>query len=207
MPRANPERSFDAAVRHLFRHLNEPHQLRRNPLVRHLSHTVEGEPTGQADKNAMSQLRILIGNVARRCIEVSTSEDTNGYRQWAIATKCLLEGQRSELIAAELGISQRKFYYERAEVCKEIAIYIQPNVRVSATSRPSSMSFVFSSTRPAHRPRLATTPKPSAVTIQYYRPTQAPRTVSNRFASGPRLTSIGVTSPRQSRHSKRRSIS
>ena len=95
------ERSFDAAVRHLFRHLNEPHQLRRNPLVKHLFHTVEGQSAWQSDKNALNQLCILISDVARRCIEAGASEDTSGYRQWTIATKCLLGGQRSGLIAAQ----------------------------------------------------------------------------------------------------------
>ena len=41
-------------------------------------------------------------------------------------------------------------------------------------------------------------PKPSAVTIRYYRPTQASRTVSSPFASGPKSTSIGATLPKQS---------
>ena len=93
--------------------------------MKHLFHTVEGQSAWQSDKNALNQLCILISDVARRCIEAGASEDTSGYRQWTIATKCLLGGQRSGLIAAELGISQRKVYYERAKICKEIAIYIQ----------------------------------------------------------------------------------
>jgi tetratricopeptide (TPR) repeat protein len=125
LPRADPDRSFDAAVRHLFRHLDEPHQLRRNPLVKHLFHTVEGRPTWQSDKNAMRRVRILISDVVRRHVGASTSQDADSYRQWTIAAKCLLEGQRSGLIAAQLGISQRKVYYERAKVYREIAIYLQ----------------------------------------------------------------------------------
>ena len=33
MPFADPKKSFEIAVRHLFRHLDDTVQLRRNPLV------------------------------------------------------------------------------------------------------------------------------------------------------------------------------
>jgi hypothetical protein len=43
MPQANPNRSFEAASRHLFRHINDVDALRSNPLVNTFSLRFKGK--------------------------------------------------------------------------------------------------------------------------------------------------------------------
>ena len=124
MPRANPRASLDVAVRHLFRHLNQPRELRRNPLVSWLFEAADGLSTLENEASLATRVRELIAEAAQR----ETDSGRNGeqwLRQRAIASRCLLKGEAPRVVAADLGISERQFRRERAQICKRLAAYIR----------------------------------------------------------------------------------
>lgn len=144
MPRGNPRSSFEAAVRHLFRHLEEPRELRRNPLVSAFFESGDSSLAQQCEADVHGQIRRLVDVAAERCI-LTPGSDERRRRQVAIVTKSLRERKPANAVAAELGISKSLLYLERAEICKRIAGYIevQALLRRKPPAEPRSTSFRF----------------------------------------------------------------
>ena len=98
LPYADPNASFDSAVRHLFRHIKNPAQLRRNPLVRHLFTNVEGTPARAArtrEKAGLELLRRLVLEGAEQCrnADLAAYQIERAARRYAIVMRNCLQGE------------------------------------------------------------------------------------------------------------------
>lgn len=139
MPRSNPEASFETAVRHLFRHLDAPHELRRNPLVRRFAEQLDATASPRERNRAfLSQVRHLIATAAERCFREDPPADDSlhAQRQRAIVTDCFLGGKSYQQLASELGISKRQLDRERAAVARRVAMHIQANQSNNESGSP-----------------------------------------------------------------------
>ena len=127
VPRTDPNVSFEAAAKHLFRHLHEPHALRRNPLVRRLfaDATIGGLGIAR-DRMVLDRIHELVRRAANHCrdSDLAAGKDEQPLRQHAIVTQQCLGRRPIREVAAALGISYRHCYRERADICRRIAGYI-----------------------------------------------------------------------------------
>lgn len=125
MPLADPSRSFDAAARHLIRHLAEPHRLRINPLVRRFFKGTNPDPI--RDRAAAAAIREIVRHAAaryRRSDVESALGASTAHRRHAIAMAHILGRSSLKAIAAELNISMRQCYRERLAVVRNLAKYV-----------------------------------------------------------------------------------
>jgi hypothetical protein len=138
LPRTDPTASFDVAVRHLFRHLSEPRELRRNPLVSQLFDTADSPSALRSDASVVAGIRRSIGEGAEVCCGPESLPARNReqrIRQFAIVSRCVLEGDSPEDVAMQLGISERQLRRERADICKRIAMYVRAKQLAEWTPR------------------------------------------------------------------------
>lgn len=137
MARANPNASFEAAARHLVRHLHDPDALRKNPLTRAFF-GIAGSPRSArlADRNALVRIHGTFGAAAERYRDgaVRAGKAERARRQYVIAIGECLQRRSKETVAAELGVSLAQYYRDRAEVCLWICRYIR-----DLHDRPSEM--------------------------------------------------------------------
>jgi len=120
MPRTDPNRSFDVAVRHLFRHLDNIELLRRNPLVRALFGLAD-DPGTQPGGVTLAKIRSKILDAGRACYaeDLAAGSVARAERQFAIVSAlCAL--QPAARIAADLGISAPQFYRDRRTICDRV---------------------------------------------------------------------------------------
>jgi tetratricopeptide (TPR) repeat protein len=148
LSRADPKAGFDVAVRHLFRHLDNARELRRNPLVSKLFEQSDVPSTRSRDLTAVAQVRRLVVEAVERCYAAnsSTLDAERRRRQSVIFRRCVLERNPLDSVAAELGISKRLLYSERANICERIARYIQKQdllERASALRMLDRLAFQF----------------------------------------------------------------
>jgi tetratricopeptide (TPR) repeat protein len=108
MPHADPERSLEVAARHLFRHIRDAAELRRNPLVRAYFETA---PPSRNAVRALSAVHARVMEEARAA---------SARQQRIVGALCA--GERADRTAAALGISRRHYYRERQEVCRSVAL-------------------------------------------------------------------------------------
>ena len=126
MPRAKPDQSFDIAVRHLFRHINDRNALRRNPLVKSF---FEDSSTCQAGQAAVEKIHRRILHVAATCRSRETSHfGSLANRRYEIV-EAICSGERPAHTAAKLGLSSRQYYRDRHDICTTVA-------RLFTTLRP-----------------------------------------------------------------------
>jgi len=118
LPYADPNKSFDAAVRHLFRHLADGKVLRRNPLARGLLH--ERRVTEDAELVAAVKGRVL--QLARPCCSeyAALGLQLQARRRYAII-RAICDGESGLRTATRLNLSQRQYYRERHAVCTQVA--------------------------------------------------------------------------------------
>lgn len=133
MPFADPNRSFSAAVRHLFRHIDDVAALRRNRIARSLFEL--GDASAPASRLAAYQAamsaRILDAGRDLYTEDLASGPPGKGHRFFAILSACCA-GRPVSALAAELGISQPQAYRDRRAACERV-------VRALLT-RPSSGS-------------------------------------------------------------------
>jgi tetratricopeptide (TPR) repeat protein len=124
--RAVPSRSFDAACRHLFRHLREPTELRRNPLVSaHFSEELNGAARVRSDAAIAGAIRETIRRCAEHCFQADRLEDEeNALRRHAIVVESDLEGVPREALAAKLGISARHYTRLQHDIRRRVAVLL-----------------------------------------------------------------------------------
>jgi tetratricopeptide (TPR) repeat protein len=128
MPFANPESSFESAARHLMRHLCDPGELRRNPLVR--SSFTAKEVDGDAAVLTLIHDRILAAWDALSQDQPASSKARYARRREILAAMCASELPTTT--AARLRISIHHYYRERrtagAAVCRGLASGVSPRV-------------------------------------------------------------------------------
>lgn len=115
----NVEGSFDAAVRHLFRHLNDAAALRQNPLAKSF---FAKSQTRSDNQHALAELRAAILESAavwsRKDLELGAGHGAvRGYE--IVAGICF--GTPVLTTAAQLGLSQRQYYRDRRSICTRVA--------------------------------------------------------------------------------------
>jgi tetratricopeptide (TPR) repeat protein len=127
MPHANPAKSFDVAVRHLFRHLHDGAALRINPLLKRVS--ADGFP---APDQFAHEVRRQVLRAAAQCRseELGRGFDALAERRYAIIAG-LCAGERPENTGNELAISLRQYYRDRQAICAKVARHL-------ATEKPIS---------------------------------------------------------------------
>jgi hypothetical protein len=71
--------TFDAAVRHLFRHIDDLEGLRNNPIVSDVLSSWNVEHSARAEQRALPRLRTLVFETAERLLDKKKA-DTNSKR-------------------------------------------------------------------------------------------------------------------------------
>jgi hypothetical protein len=117
MPRANPERSFDASVRHLFRHIDDEGALRHNPLLRSYFRIENG-----AGRGLLGAIRAdILALTDAICDDLRSNGLQLQARRRREIVVALCAGKSAAATAAELGISRSHYYRERQVICSRIA--------------------------------------------------------------------------------------
>lgn len=136
MPLADPSSSLKCATRHLFRHLDDPKRLRRNPLVSRLFEcSSRGHFDREAGAKALQEVRRLVTQAIQ---DIKTADAPSGDAkrsrfQCALVQKTYLESVPLSCIAVELGLSVRHLYRERAAACERIASLLRESRSAAST--------------------------------------------------------------------------
>jgi tetratricopeptide (TPR) repeat protein len=121
MPHAHPEKSFDLAVRHLFRHLHDGEALLRNPFVKRILKSEIG--LARDDCSGAIRTRILKAAAACRSEGIKSGRETQALRRHAII-EGVCAGDRPEKTAAAIGVSVRQYYRDRKIICARVARHL-----------------------------------------------------------------------------------
>jgi|GEM_PF-2521091 len=120
MPRADPTRSDYCASRHLLRNLDNPKELRRNPLARvYFSGTTDASvPTRPrnvaADGATLERIRADVRVSLAGCGEFARSRTHVALgRIHAVLLRCEIDDRPPTEVAAEVGLSERQLRRER----------------------------------------------------------------------------------------------
>ena len=118
MPYADPDKSFDSAARHLFRHLHDAAMLRRNPLVRPFfadrRYGTEGAALAAIHARIMAQARAC-------CVGETASGAEHQVRRRQTIVTALCAGEPVAQTIARMRISRRQYYRERHAICAQVA--------------------------------------------------------------------------------------
>ena len=121
MPFADPNRSFSAAVRHLFRHIDDVAALRRNRIARSLFEL--GDASSPASRQAAYQAamtaRILDAGRDMYTEDLASGPSGKAHRFFAILSACCA-GRPVNALAEELGISLPQAYRDRRAACERV---------------------------------------------------------------------------------------
>jgi hypothetical protein len=117
MPRVNPESSFEASAKHLFRHVNDLSALRTNPLLRpHFASAQKESASALAEIHA----QILLQTNAL-CDELHAKGSQLQARRQREIVGALCAGEIAEETARRLEISRSHYYRERHEISVRVA--------------------------------------------------------------------------------------
>lgn len=115
---------MSTVVRRLLRDLDNPAELRRNPLVAPLA-------AGKKD------VREAVTAALRKALDQLTALPSHhAERQRRIVLECDLEGRTHKEVMARLGLSRRAFYYERARAFERLAEILPDVVRRFSHTEP-----------------------------------------------------------------------
>lgn len=177
MPRADT--SFDLAVKHLFRHLHEPHVLRKNRLVRHFFENPQGAEGGKVhERGALERVHELVRLGAGYCrdADLAAGREERALRQHTILIQQCLEQRPIREVASSLGISYYHCYRQRAEICRRVARYICERDDAPALDPlPELDAFACLMDRAAHRAASAGAPAAYCETDSVLRAADSPQ--------------------------------
>jgi hypothetical protein len=121
MPFTDPNRSFSAAVRHLFRHIDDVAALRRNRIARSLFDL--GDASAPASRQTAYQAamtsRILDAGRDLYTEDLAAGPVGKAHRFFAILSACCA-GRPVNALADELGISLPQAYRDRRAACERV---------------------------------------------------------------------------------------
>ena len=134
--RATPDRSFDAACRHLFRHLREPSELRRNPLVSdYFTAVLTGTGRVRSDRAVAEGIRAAVRRCAERCLQADRLQgEEAALVRYAIAVRGDVEGTDRTRLCTELGISARHYSRLQREIRHRMAILLAVDMKAARTA-------------------------------------------------------------------------
>ncbi|MBV8530172.1 MAG: hypothetical protein JO104_02560, partial [Candidatus Eremiobacteraeota bacterium] len=118
--RAQPTRSWEIACRHLFRHIDEPRELRRNPIAAAFleRNNVVGNDTAAVQAIRSALLEALDGF---ELLLRTRGQAGHAHRRRAIVECNVLGHRPAAELAAELHISRMQLYRERRAICEQLA--------------------------------------------------------------------------------------
>jgi hypothetical protein len=113
--------SFNAAAKHLFRHLHDAASLRKNPLVRRFFFSGDAN-----ERLTLARIHEMVKKGAERCrdADLLDGRERQASQQYAIIMQQCLGRRPISAVAAKLGISFKHCYRQRAEICRRVAQYV-----------------------------------------------------------------------------------
>ncbi|MGA9275222.1 MAG: hypothetical protein WBV67_17210 [Candidatus Cybelea sp.] len=122
MPRANPSESIEVGARHLFRHLDEPAELRRNPIVAHYFERF-------TDVDAMVAIRRAVRQAAEHCERKDRDAGLHrrAQRNAGVLEQICTRDAPYRVAASALGLSVQQYYRAKQRLCLRIARIISYN--------------------------------------------------------------------------------
>jgi hypothetical protein len=119
LPYADPEKSFDAAVNHLFRHVADASALRKNPLTATFFSRAKTVPD---DTAALFSIRNRIAcETDACCSDAAISDSGEGARRQRAIVEAILASEDIGQAAKRLRLSRRQYYRERHAICSNLA--------------------------------------------------------------------------------------
>jgi hypothetical protein len=153
--RTESDIGFTRAVKHFFRHLHEPHALRRNRLAQNFFEATRGSGSNKTyERAALERIHDLVRLGAAYCrdADLAAGKEERAHRQYAIVTEQCLQQRPIREVAARLGISYYHCYRQRAEICRRVARYIcERDGAPSLESIPEFDEFQLLMDRAMHR--------------------------------------------------------
>lgn len=133
-------RRFDsrkAVCLHLFRNLGEARALRANPLTAQFCHD------RLDDAEVVARVRELLTTALRRFVESAPrGSAARAKRIVELITRCDLQGEPHKVVAADLGLSLRQFYRERARAVVELGERLEALLPIESEA-PQGSAFAF----------------------------------------------------------------
>lgn len=141
MARVDPGSSWSAACHHLVRHIDEPFELRRNPIVSRFFALGKGT-SPHADQLALAAIHnaVLAALADYEVDALANGRSEESRRRRRIVDAHVLRHRPAGEVARDLGLSRAQFYRERHAICDFIA------QTLNARWRPSN-SFIESQLR------------------------------------------------------------
>ena len=128
--RALPNRSFDTACRHFFRHLREPAELRRNPLVSaYFSQDLKAAARVRADAALAGAIRVAVYRHAEFCFQSDRLEDEERAKQRYEIVRADVDGIPRSLLAAKLGLSARQYTRLQHGIRRRVAVLLSAQMQ------------------------------------------------------------------------------
>ena len=118
---ARPEGSWESACRHFFRHVDEPRELRRNPIAAPFF------LPNVTDRSVVDSVRqaILAALEQYELDAFTRGRYEDARRRRAVISSHILERLPATFVAAKLSVSRRQFYRERRAICTWIGRRIE----------------------------------------------------------------------------------
>jgi tetratricopeptide (TPR) repeat protein len=114
-------------VRRLLRRLNDPDELRTNPLASRYFADAEraAASLGLVERTIVARIRAAVVTAVEGLKAPQAGAQSRGVRQRAIVSRCDLRGEKHESVARELGISRREFYRERRRAFDRLGLALE----------------------------------------------------------------------------------
>jgi hypothetical protein len=136
-------KTFDAAVKHLFRYLDDFGRLQLNPIAKPFFEAANASESPARARQALSDLRTLVLETAERfCAEdTAAGDEAHAERQFAIVKMHYFDAVPLEDVARALHVSAKHCYRERAALCRRIASALSQEGRTGAVVTPTDDGF------------------------------------------------------------------
>jgi hypothetical protein len=134
----DPARTFAAACRHLFRHLHEPKELRKNPLVSsRFSDDLHGAAAIRSDAAIAAGIREAVRRCADSCLRRRLEGDQTAARCYTIIVDGDIGKISRTVLAKKLGLSERHYTRLQHDTRRKVAILF--SAEVHAQISPSAL--------------------------------------------------------------------
>jgi hypothetical protein len=137
--------TFDAAAKHLFRHLDDVGRLQTNPIARRFFERADGSGAPQHLKQALAELRAQVMAAAERlrAEDESAGGGERGARRATIVKLHYLDGVPMHDVATALNVSVKHCYRERAAICRRIAQVLVRHDKTDAVVTETEDGYYF----------------------------------------------------------------